>query len=87
MGVCAFPKVEQVSNINVIHQEQYPGNVHLSTSHTFLKLLSPDWFLTVFRYMHRPCQLVICYFIFLFVSSFGVFCLFCLFVFPSPSFI
>ena len=49
MGVCAFPKVEQVSNINVIHQEQYPGNVHLSTSHTFLKLLSPDWFLTACR--------------------------------------
>ena len=35
MGVYAFPKVEQVSNINFTYQEQYPGNVNLSTSHTF----------------------------------------------------
>ena len=83
-GVYAFLKVEQVSDINVIHQEQYPGNVHLSTSHTFLTLLSPGWFLTVSIYMHMPCQLVICYFLFLFVWLFlhlGCFVLFLCFSF------
>lgn len=57
MGVFVIPKVEQVSDINFIYQELYPGNVNVSISHIFLH----DSFQIDFYYlwfMHMPCQRV-----------------------------